>query len=301
MSHFTVMVFGDDVEAQLQPFHEFECTGINDEYVIDEDVTEELQARIDDGEHIDDALSWYGLEDKVVSDESEVDTEGDECEHKYGYAIVKDGDLIKAVNRTNPDRKWDWYQVGGRWSGFLKLKEGAVGENGERSWMNSGEKTESGFCDSAMKGDIDIEGMRNATSEEASNRWDLVNNASGGVLWESWKSVRDRVENIDEARDAYNGQEILKKLRSNEEVKNLLFWDDDQYLKSKEDYVKEHRDSAISTFAVLKDGVWYERGEMGWWGCVSDEKDQDSWNSEIAKLIDSVSDDTRITIVDCHI
>ena len=298
MSHFTVMVFGDDVEEQLQPFHEFECTGENDEYVQDIEVTDELQERIDDGDDLEDALGWYGLEDKVVEDESEVDTDE---EHKYGYAVVKDGVLIKAVNRTNPDRKWDWYQVGGRWSGFLKLKEGAVGENGERSWMNSGEANESGFCDSALKGDIDIEGMRKATEEEASDRWDLVNKASGGVLWESWESVRERVGNIDEARDEYNGQEILKKLRSNEEVKNLLFWEADQYLASKEDYVKEHRDGAISTFAVLKDGVWYERGDMGWWGCVSDEKDKDDWNSEVAKLIDSVSDDTRITIVDCHI
>ena len=28
MSHFTVMVIGPDIADQLQPFHEFECTGI---------------------------------------------------------------------------------------------------------------------------------------------------------------------------------------------------------------------------------------------------------------------------------
>ncbi len=27
MSHFTVLVVGDNVEEQLAPFHEFECTG----------------------------------------------------------------------------------------------------------------------------------------------------------------------------------------------------------------------------------------------------------------------------------
>ena len=33
MSHFTVLVIGDDVEKQLQPYHEYECTGVKDEYV----------------------------------------------------------------------------------------------------------------------------------------------------------------------------------------------------------------------------------------------------------------------------
>ena len=130
MSHFTVMVIGENHEKQLAPFHEFECTGNNDEYVQDEDVTEEIQARIDDKEDpesIEEALGYYGLEDKIVDDESKVEKVGDECVHKYGYAIVKDGKLIKAVNRTNPNRKWDWWQMGGRWSGFLKLKEGAEG------------------------------------------------------------------------------------------------------------------------------------------------------------------------------
>ena len=62
------------------------------------------------------------MEDKVIEFESEIDKED---AHEYGYAIVQDGKLIKAVNRTNPNKKWDWYQVGGRWGNSLKLKDGA--------------------------------------------------------------------------------------------------------------------------------------------------------------------------------
>lgn len=291
MSHFTVMVFGDDIEEQLQPFHEFECTGINDEYVEDVDVTGELQERIKDGEGLEDALDWYGLSDKTVEDESEVDTDED---HKYGYAIVKDDVLIKAVNRTNPNRQWDWYQIGGRWSGFLKLKEGATGDNGERSWANPGENDAS-HCDSALKGDIDIEGMRNDKAREAGERWDNVYEITGGDTWESFESVRGRIDNIDDAREFYWDQPTVKALRG------LQFWSLDEFLVSREEFVADARNSAISTFAILKDGEWYERGDMGWWGCVSDEVDQDEWNAQVAKLIDEVSDDTRITIVDCHI
>jgi len=41
MSHFSVMVIGDNVDEQLAPFHEFECTGEDDQYVQEIDETEE--------------------------------------------------------------------------------------------------------------------------------------------------------------------------------------------------------------------------------------------------------------------
>lgn len=44
MSHFAVMVIGEDVEGQLAPFHEFKCTGLDDQYVQDIDKTEEYLA-----------------------------------------------------------------------------------------------------------------------------------------------------------------------------------------------------------------------------------------------------------------
>ena len=43
MTHFTVLVVGPNPEQQLAPFHEFECTGKNDQYVQNVDVTEELR------------------------------------------------------------------------------------------------------------------------------------------------------------------------------------------------------------------------------------------------------------------
>ncbi len=54
-------------------------------------------------------------------------------------------------------------------------------------------------------------------------------------------------------------------------------------------------------FALLTpEGEWIERGEMGWWACVSNEKNRDSWLEEVrtvyAKYPDSV-----LVLVDCHI
>lgn len=47
MSHFAVLVAGKDPEALLAPFHEFECTGQDDEYVKDIDITESARSEFD--------------------------------------------------------------------------------------------------------------------------------------------------------------------------------------------------------------------------------------------------------------
>jgi hypothetical protein len=301
MSHFAVMVFGDNVEEQLAPYHEFECTGINNEYVIDEDITDEVIDTMNNFEPEEDedvsaleyALEYHGLSE--AEDESEVDIED---EHKYGYAIVKDGKLIKAVNRTNRDSKWDWYQIGGRWSGFLKLKDGSTGEHGERSWTNAGEEIASNYCDSALKRDIDFEGMRNDAGVEAGTSWDEIHAVVGNATWETWASVRDRIDNIDEARDFYNNQSALEELSEAGMHRWVGF---DEFLVTREEYVSKARNSAISTFAFVINSEWREKGSMGWWGMSSGDKEQSIWDDELKSIIDSVSDDTRISIIDCHI
>ena len=173
MSHFTVLVIGDDVEKQLAPFHEFECTGEDDEYVQDIDITDEVLAKAEKHNNkkeplVDFIAGWYGC--KPVPFGQHPDLSG---EHKYGYTLVDvEGQVTKVVNRTNPNRKWDWWVIGGRWSGMLKLKDGATGERGQPGVMGTQRNAGSGYCDSALKGDIDLEGMRNAAGEEAAANWD---------------------------------------------------------------------------------------------------------------------------------
>jgi hypothetical protein len=50
MSHFSVLVIGGNVEEQLQPFHEFECTGTDDQYVQEIDQTEEARKNFEEFE-----------------------------------------------------------------------------------------------------------------------------------------------------------------------------------------------------------------------------------------------------------
>lgn len=290
------MVIGPDPEAQLAPYHEFECTGLDDKYVQDVDITGSILSLLteagQDGKTktLQEALEYEGLENRVVSDLSEVETEGN---HKYGWVLVQNNQLVRAVRRTNPNKKWDWYQVGGRWTGFLKLKPGANGEVGEPGLMT--QPASAGKADSALFGDIDVEGMRNEAGEEASERWNHARKTAPDP-WESWESVRNRFDAIEQARQFYNGQDAIKAL-----CKEDMWSNKDEFLTDHDTYVENARKAALSTFAVLHKGTWFERGEMGWFGFVSDEKEKDVWLETVEEILSELAPTDLVTIVDCHI
>ncbi len=226
MSHFTVMVIGANPEEQLAPFNESLETPRYVKYTKEQLIEksknsierykngtyakfleneEAYKADCKNDAHIDylenrfpKKLTWS--DEEIYKNEIE-DYEEDE--------IGENGEVYSTYN---PKSKWDWYSLGGRWSGMIKLKDGANGEIGRGSLVMANEAG----IDQAKKGDI---------------------------------------ANFDE----------------------------------------------LKTFAILKDGEWFERGEMGWWGAIHDEKDETKWDSEFKKLVESISDDTLISIYDCHI
>lgn len=169
----------------------------------------------------------------------------------------------------NPNAKWDWYQIGGRWTGYFRVKEGEIGALGESSWCNKNIKLEASQVDMARIGDIDFEAMYCAMRIKAENNWE-----------EGQKEENKRAVGTNKSVIKYFMYGIEKG-------------------ETKEEYID--KECSCATFAVIKDGQWYEKGEMGWWNLVSNEKEEDDWNKEFNKLIKSLSEDTMLTIVDCHI
>jgi len=382
MSHFTVVVIGDNVEEQLQPYHEFECTGISDQYIQDIDLTEEAREKYEnktervvispDGKTLSPyedmfyreptpeetkkigvltgtgcghglcwtsrdygdgkgyrtkvhyipegyeekevrtkdkktfsefVKDWYGY--KTINEKEEPDLEK---EHKYGYIVIDDNDnIIKIIRRTNPNAKWDWYSIGGRWMGYFKLKDGVkpiLGQPGV-----GGNKADFGHGDQARAKDIDFLGMKINAMKEAREKYEKLEKYFGGTIPKldfSWKELLD-MENlsIEEKREKYHSQSAMKRLEEiknkNKKDKELIWIDLGNYQISKEEFIKKAGDGAITSFAVVKDGQWYEQGEMGWWACVSNEKEKKDWNEEFNKLLEGLSEDTLLTMVDCHI
>lgn len=335
MSHFSVMVITPTLPSEaeistiLAPWHEFECTGINDEYVQDVDVTQECRDYADgevasqtevakDGEvlektetWLDHALSYHGLEDKIVASEDEVDREGD---HQWGYAIVKDGELIKAVNRTNPNKKWDWWLIGGRWTGFLKLKPRAAGQIGRPGIMT--QPAEKGYADQALIKDIDLEGMRAKQEERAVEEWTKVRSAAKphlpmAMTWQQFsdwideesKSERPDRELIQKTRTEFYEQPAVKAIQAVMGMETFFRMAEFVAMldKDKADVIVEARNRAITTYAFIHEGQWVERGEMGWFGVSSGDMDQEEWNAKFNELIDQQPETACLTVVDCHV
>lgn len=369
MSHFTVLVIGENPENQLAPYHEFECTGEVDQYVQTIDRTDEArQAYMESTESMlrgptgelveewDDSfyreptpeekskivgtgnngeLSWTSRDwkdgkgyrakihhipegwtkEKVPTQATESFSEfvegyygwktvpfGQKPDleevHKFGWVeLDADGNVTKCFDRTNPNKKWDWYTLGGRWTGFFKVKAGGKAVIGRPGVF--GEKAEKGHADQLRKGDIDIEGMRADAENKAAVLYDRVHSVIAGRDWMMWEEVRNSYDpDFAKAREVYNEQEVIKDVMR---TLNDPFLELEHFKMSREDYLSRARTKCLQTFAVVKDGKWYERGTMGWWGTVSDEKSDMEWSRQFYALLDSLPDDTMLSVYDCHI
>lgn len=348
MSHFTVLVIGENPEEQLAPFDENLRTSFRDNTI---EYQEEYESKSVPEFFCDSHSSWGMRITKELYDILRSSKRGRVCEYdvtkidpmsyfkrgqKYkGYYLLKDGkrcrgsqwfEVENVVQTThpdpdvcfegkirirkisppktiplkekypiyedylrdwqgcddierqgydfNPDAKWDWYQLGGRWAGFFTLKPGTAGQMGTRSWTNEDKPVKPRTADQARKKDIDFEQMA--------------------------------VEQYDELNDLYDSfEEEYAKGEMNPGTGYFQYGVENKG--DKENYVPETREQflmrqgGISTFAVLKDGQWYEKGEMGWWGIVSDEKEPDKWGEEFNKLLDELPEDTLLSLYDCHI
>ena len=290
MSHFTVLVIGDNPEDQLQPFSE----NLEVPRYVRDSVSQEDK---------DYFLEHYRKEGKITNQSFE-DVYQIYGEDWNGNSWVKDENgEWQEMSSYNPNSKWDWYSLGGRWMGFFKLKEGAVGELG-RPGVFKNQPDGIGMVDAARKCDIDFEAIRNKAGQKASEYYDSFWKLVGDQPLPNWNEIRERhgKENIDSAREEYRNHPVVRILDNSEEFKHeFMFRDITEMAETRGDYIENARRSSIVTFAVLHNGTWYERGEMGWWGHVSNEKDQNEWNNQFYELLESLPDDTLLSVYDCHI
>lgn len=146
----------------------------------------------------------------------------------------------------NPDSKWDWYSIGGR---FFDVLNGRCDD-----WIDPS-------CSAKVK-NIDFSQDREEY-EFALKFWDDV------------MSGKDRFYNPEYFEERYS---------------------------SGDEYAK--RSSLFTTRAVVTpDGVWHEKGEMGWFGMSSEtpEESKDWDDHYYERFIKTADPEWILTIVDCHI
>lgn len=209
MSHFVGLCFGDNWESNLDQYDENMEVEPYIRYTKDEAIDEVKRRHAQSYENALEALKKKDLNSESYEYFQKVLDKGlfisweDAWEEakKWGYEIDSDENLLSTYN---PDSKWDWYSVGGRWGGFLHYKDADPGF----------EETNVAYIH-----ELDIE------------------------------------------------------------------------------YLLEH----IPFCFVTEDGEWIEKGEMGWWCSVSNEKSEETWKQQFIDYVKSLDANCLVTVVDFHI
>ena len=78
-------------------------------------------------------------------------------------------------------------------------------------------------------------------------------------------------------------------------------WRDNPYEgKTVKELLKEKE--IITPFAfVTPSGEWHEKGEMGFWACVTNPKKPQDWENEFLETLKKLDGTTICNVVDCHI
>jgi hypothetical protein len=330
--HFLVMVFGENVVQQLAPFQQTNMGPIDPEYMTKIDYTDEVRElfqaprkciRLSDGRHLAPTQA-RDLEEGLLAGAVKVQLTANEARsHGIGYMTLDDAAEDIGAEREgdrffiedNPNSHWDWYEIGGRFSRMLKLlpgRDGFTATNLETTAeMAPAKRIEfvllgtrpvpepmPGYCDQAKKGDIDWAGMAAEAGAKAGARWDVVRSWTNGASWQSLAELRAKFP-PDEARVQYEAQltiQMIRKARQASASERFLEIDD-AWAGTREDFVAAAKARAGAPHAVIFRGEWLESSaswERDGLACEAE------WNEQFEAIMAQVSDETLVTIVDCH-
>ena len=184
----------------------------------------------------------------------------------------------------NPNARWDWYEIGGRWAGMIRVSANSVSGNkkfrGSPSFLNK--DSESCYV-SEEKGVALVDGARikdiflkdEPLYKKRQRFWELYVEGQTPVDDDEKKSIKD----------CFHKPEFYLKT-----------------YKTKENFADQ--ESSFSTYAVItKDGEWHEPGTMGWFAVSSatDEEEEYFKHKYNELVFDNADKNDWFTIVDCHI
>lgn len=263
MSHFTVLCLlkpDQELRDLLAPFDE----GMACEPRIDCTREEFLK---DHRKYYEDDPEISKLDDDAFIEEMK----------NQDYLFDENGNQLTTYN---PNSKWDWWSVGGRWSDLLRLTPEAYKmyiedkvTSGEIVLSSSGSRP--GRCNAAKLKYLDFSADKEVY-ERSLRFWDLC----------VAKTLKPETEDDEEEVKwmHYKPEYYIERYGTREKYADL--------------------ESKFGTWAVITpDGKWHQKGNMGWWACSDETHDEAiAWAKGYKEhFIDSADPEWVAVLVDCHI
>lgn len=224
--------------------------------------------------------------------------------------LYVDADGLFTWSTSNPNGKWDWYSIGGRWRGWLLPKSGVVGLKGEMgvpelmARRDGKDLEEPEGYDALRKCQVDFDRMRSESEATARKNFAIYAEAVAGtpevIPWDHFETLAEAgTITWDAAREQYRAQPRIKAIDT-KAVRDALGWmiSPDDFAPTAEAHAARARKNAFVLYGLLADGVWHERET--WDGHTFIKKDRDAWADEFNGLVDAAGDDTMLTVVDIH-
>lgn len=304
MSHFIVVVCvkdPDDLERVLAPYDEnmdvepyrvYEDGGPAEHWSV-------KHLREESGLNPDDAtLTWQQVADAYNARYGEDDEK----------ILIDDDGRAYTMSTRNPQAKWDWWQIGGRWGGYFPYKPEHAHDvlRTQRSWSSPSDIPPM-HCDGGPKRALNLAALQEAKADTARAKyaeWHALVDGTPEAL--PWPAFADNVSEgngytIEQARQEYRAQPRVQAYQQTD-----FRWYDDpisEFGVPEELYVERARSQAIPGFATLTlDGRWLAPGRMGWFAATDATDSTRAGYAEVANAyIDSLDDDVVLVAVDCHI
>jgi hypothetical protein len=204
--------------------------------------------------------------------------------------------------------KWDWYLIGGRWTGFFPVKPGTPLIVGKPGVMTA--PAEDGHADVCHAQDIDLDGCFVKQVEDAKGFWLQWQEFLGGKKFGGFEGPRERALNMG-LLDVVQGPHVPAVDERCVPWKDMphvdpdrASWNDVAKIMTEEHFMNTFIDyfDPLRTYAALDDSGWHEPGKMGWFGMDSATADSKvSWAKAFReKFINPAQPQDILVCVDCH-
>jgi len=306
MTHFTLLVKvgadrlaahdGDVHRAIAEMLAPYDESTEDDRFLAFKDMTDEAFKEYDANEQDLDGVSY----------KSKYKTFDEFCRKCEGYTLDATGRYGYAIN---PNAKWDWWVIGGRWLGFFPIKQGSRQVLGKPGVF--GGEPKRGTSDIVKVSDIDRERVEKEASSRMEKFFDEYTRWLNGEKFDAWEGPRSDAMDMGlvrvEKRSVDAGpDEVVFRWKDVPGIDgDRRTWTDVAIRIDRDAFVSRFACcfNPIVTWAALDKDGWHEPGKMGWLACSDSRPDQyvAFKRAFVERFIDAAADDDVLVCVDCHI